>query len=307
MTSYAVPNNMQTLLDVLRWCVTKMNQSDVYFGHGTSNSYDESRWMIHHVLAISDVLTNEYDHCRLSEEEKDHIGELLQKRISQRIPLAYLLGEAQFAGLDFLVDERVLIPRSPIAEMIEQQFSPWLSAEAKNILDLCAGSGCIGIACAYAFPQSQVDLADISLPALEVANANIQRHELSDRVVAKESDCFSGLGDKKYDLIVSNPPYVDHDIMSNLPAEYRHEPRLALEAGEEGLDLVLAILKQAAEHLTDHGLLVVEVGAAEGNLLQSAPSLPFLWLEFERGGEGVFLLTRDQLLTDPVEDGLLTS
>jgi ribosomal protein L3 glutamine methyltransferase len=213
------------------------------------------------------------------------------------LPLAYITGRAYFAGLRFKVNEHVLVPRSPFAELIEMAFSPWVDNpnQVRRVLDLGTGSGCIGIACAYALPYAKVDLLDISPQALEVAKQNIQYHGLENRVQAFESDVFSALGDERYDIIVSNPPYVCHAEMDTLPAEYQHEPSLGLEAGEDGMDIVSRILQGAKKHLNPGGILVVEVGASAGLLQARYPDEPFVWLDLERGGEGIFLMTAEQL------------
>ncbi|UTW50097.1 50S ribosomal protein L3 N(5)-glutamine methyltransferase [Bacterioplanoides sp. SCSIO 12839] len=266
-----------------------MAEAGIYFGHGTDNPQDESVLLVTHALGLPWNQADQWRDCRLTRSERETVVSLLVTRIEQRVPAPYLVGEAWFCGLPYLVDERVLIPRSPIAELIETNFQPWLQHQPKRIMDLCTGSGCIGIACAMQFPDAQVELLDISFDALAVAEENIQRLEVHDRVVALQSDLFSA-AHGRYDLIVSNPPYVDADDMACLPDEFHHEPELALAAGNDGLDLVRIMLKQACDHLTDDGVLVVEVGNSWPALADAYPQLPFQWQEFERGGHGVFVL-----------------
>ena len=285
-----------TLRDWVRWGASQFNEHGLFFGHGTDNALDESLALVLHALYLDHAMYADYLDARVTGEEVKRIMQLFHERIDRRVPAAYLIGEARFAGLDFCVDENVLVPRSPIAELIEQGFSPWLDPEhVGSVLDLCTGSGCIGIACAYAFPQALVDLSDISPAALEVAARNIERHRLEGRVHALRADVYDGLDGEQYDLIVSNPPYVSSAEMVQLPAEYRHEPELGLEAGDDGMDVVARILSGAAGYLRPGGIMVVEVGASAELLMARYPEVPFLWLDFERGGDGVFLLTAEQL------------
>ncbi|MGE4476740.1 MAG: 50S ribosomal protein L3 N(5)-glutamine methyltransferase [Stutzerimonas sp.] len=288
------PSRLQTLRDYIRWAVSRFHEHEVYFGHGTDNAWDEARLLVLGGLHLPWAMADAYLDCRLEEAECLHLNELLRRRIEERVPAAYLLGEAWFCGLPFIVDERVLVPRSPIAEYIERQFAPWLPKTPARILDLCTGSGCIGIACAYEFPDAEVVLADLSYEALEVANLNIEQHELEGRVYTVQSDGFDGLPGQRFDLIVSNPPYVDLEDFASMPEEYQHEPELGLACGDDGLDLVRRMLAEAADHLTDDGLLVVEVGNSQVHVEALYPEVDFTWLEFQRGGHGVFLLAAQQ-------------
>lgn len=289
-------DQLSTIGDMIRWSVSRMNEADIYFGHGTDNPWDEALLLVTHALNLPWNIAPEWHSARLTRSEREAVVNLLGTRIEQRVPAPYLTGVAWFCDLPFVVDERVLIPRSPIGQMIEQRFAPWWQGRLEQgqpapqrILDLCTGSGCIGIACAVKFPQAEVELLDLSFEALEVADENIRRHGLEDRVTALQSDLFASASGR-YDLIVSNPPYVDADDMNSLPEEYHHEPELALAAGDDGLDLVRIMLQQARDYLTDDGLLVVEVGNSWPALVEAYPELPLVWPEFKRGGHGVFVL-----------------
>jgi len=290
----AAPTRLRTLRDYIRWAVSCFNREELFFGHGSDNAWDEARQLVLGAVHLPWEIADSYLDCRLEDDEHAHLQALLKRRIKERVPTAYLLGEAWFCGLPFIVDERVLIPRSPIAELIEQHFQPWLPYEPARILDLCSGSGCIGIACAYEFPEAEVVLADLSYAALEVANQNIERHQLDERVYTVQGDGFDGLPGQRFDLIVSNPPYVDAEDFADMPAEYQHEPALGLACGEDGLNLVRRMLAEAADHLNDKGLLIVEVGNSQVHVSDLYPEVDFTWLEFERGGHGVFLLAAAQ-------------
>jgi len=272
-----------------------MIAQQLYFGHGNANAVEEARVLLGHVTQLTPDELLDARHCRLTRDEKSAYLELLKQRIELRKPAAYLIHQAWFAGLPFYVDERVLVPRSPMAELIEQGFQPWLQHQPQRILDLCTGSGCIAIACAYAFPEAQVDATDVSTDALLVAEQNIAEHGLEQQVIPLASDVFDGIQGERYDLIVSNPPYVDADDMADLPDEYHHEPELGLAAGDDGLELVDKMLLQAADHLTEHGLFFCEVGNSMPALNEKYPETPFVWVEFERGGDGVFVLSKQQL------------
>lgn len=287
---------LQTIRDIIRFATSRFNENGLYFGHGTDNEWDEASTLVLHALHLPHSLYLNVIDARLTEDEKDIIFELIDQRVSRRIPVPYLTNEAWFSGLAFYVDERVLIPRSSIAELIENRFEPWIQANhVHRILDLCTGSGCIAIACAYAFPEAEIDAVDISPDALAVAKINCLRHHAEDRVSLIESDLFNNLPEKKYDLIVSNPPYVSQEEMDTLPEEYLHEPALGLEAGEDGLDYIRRIAHDASDYLSAHGVLIVEVGNSEQTLMDSFPDAPFTWIEFERGEGGVFVLTKDQV------------
>jgi ribosomal protein L3 glutamine methyltransferase len=291
------PDGLISIQDYVRWGASRFNAAGLFFGHGTDNALDEALHLVLHVLHLAPDLPPAYHDCRLTAGERVAVTELVERRINERRPAAYLTQRAWFAGLEFYVNEDVLVPRSPLAELIEAGFDPWIDAErVGQVLDLCTGSGCIGIATAVYLPHVEVDLVDISAAALAVAQTNIGNHGLSERVRTVESDLFSGLAGRRYDVIVSNPPYVGAEELASLPEEYRREPALGLAGGESGLDLVLRILRDAPRYLSPEGILVVEVGSSAAELTRRCPSPPFLWLEFERGGEGVFLLNRDQLV-----------
>lgn len=293
--SDSIQQELITVRDWVRWGATEFSKAGLFFGHGTDNPWDEAIQLILWAINIPwDRLEHVVD-ARLTGEEKRHILALFQKRIEQRLPAPYITGVAHFAGLEFKVTKDVLIPRSPIAELIEQGFEPWLTEEPMRILDLCTGSGCIGIACAVAFPGALVDLSDISPAALQVADDNIAKHQLQDQVTTVESDLFAAI-DHSYDLIVTNPPYVDVEDMASLPKEFQVEPTLALASGADGLDFTRRLLRETEQHLNDNGLLVFEVGNSWLALEQAFPSVPFTWLELEYGGHGVCVLTKEQLV-----------
>jgi len=294
-----IANDLVTLRDLIRWGTSQFNAAELSFVQGMPTAIDEAVYLCLSALYLPPDFSVEYFDCVLTMDERLHVLDLFQQRVELHKPAAYISNEAWFSGLSFYVDERVLIPRSPIAEMIEQQFSPWTAPEqVSNILDLCTGSACIAIACAYAFEEAQVDGSDISADALAVAKVNQENHGLQDRLTLVESNLFEALSDKRYDIIVSNPPYVSTSEMLQLPAEFEFEPgQLALAAGDTGMDIVLPMLQQAREHLSDEGILVVEVGYSKPLLEKLLPEVPFFWVEFEFGGDGVFVLTAKQLET----------
>jgi ribosomal protein L3 glutamine methyltransferase len=287
---------LSTLTDFMRWGASRFVDAELSYSHGMSSPLDESVYLVLRALNLPVDTPNVYWQSKVTDTEKHSIVALLKRRIEERVPAAYLTKEGWFAGLQFFIDERVLVPRSPIAELVENQFQPWVMPdEVENILDLCTGSGCIGIACAYAFPYAEVDLADLSEDALDVARINIEKHDASEQITAIQSDLFSNIGERRYDIIVTNPPYVDKDDIDGMSDEFHHEPELGLSSGNDGLDCTRQILAQASEYLNDEGILVVEVGNSQHVLVQEFPQVPFQWIEFERGGDGVFMLTKQQL------------
>lgn len=281
----------------LRWAEHTFEEQGLYYGHGTDNATDEALYLIHFVLR--DEFDYFCDHAdqTLSPAQNQAIQRLFDLRINSRKPAAYLVKEAWFAGYAFYVDERVLVPRSPLAELIELEFVPWIDIDkVETILDIGTGSGCIGIACALYYSHVKVDEIDLERDALDVAKINVERYHLEDRVSLYQGDIYQGLPDKKYDIILSNPPYVTTQEMTELPQEYRHEPASGLVAGADGLDCVRKILHGAADRLTPNGILVVEVGNTQTAVEQAWPDVPFVWLEFEYGGDGVFMLEAGQVL-----------
>lgn len=287
---------LKTIRDMIRWAISRFNEAGLYYGHGTESSLDEAFALILHTLHLPPDTSPTMLDARITTQERDELDKIIQRRVTDRVPVPYLTKEAWFCNMPFYVDERVLIPRSPIAELIESEFQPWIDTDkVENILDLCTGSACIAIACALAFPDAVVDAGDISTDALAVAKINTLRHNVEENVHLYQSDLFQTLPKKKYDIIVSNPPYVDAADMTALPKEYHHEPALALAAGHDGLDLAIKILRVANDYLTPHGILIVEVGNSEVALAERFTEVPFTWLEFQRGGGGVFLLTAQQV------------
>jgi len=292
-------DQLDTTGDFVRFAASRFNQAELYFGHGINNAWDEAVSLIMFGLHLPENLFEQVFNCKLTKDEKHHVIDIIQRRITEEIPAAYITNQAVFANLPFYVDQRVLVPRSPIGELILNSFDGLLDSEAspKRILDLCTGSGCIAIACAYAFPEAEVDALDLSIDALNVANINIENHGLSEQVIPIHSDVFSGVEGQVYDLIVTNPPYVDQEDVDALPEEYLHEPEMGLGCGEDGLDIVRKILAESASHLSENGILICEVGNSQIHVSSVYPTVPFQWLSFERGGHGVFMLTKAQLDT----------
>lgn len=293
MTSHI--DDLHTVRDYLRYASSRFAASGLFFGHGTDNVWDEAVQLVMRTLNLPLENNTLFLDARLVREERQLIHERIERRIGDRVPLAYLLGEAWFMGMPFNVDERVLIPRSPIGELLENELQPWLGDKSVHrILDLCTGSGCIGIGAASVFEDASVDLSDLSADALAVAESNIDFHGVRDRVQTVQSDVFDNITGQ-YDVILSNPPYVDAEDLADMPREYHHEPELGLAAGAEGLDIAHRILDQALDHLTPDGLLIVEVGNSWVAMDEAYPDLPLTWLDFENGGSGVFLITSETL------------
>lgn len=292
-----VTQELATIVDFIRYGASRFGAAGLTFGHSYDNALDESTHLVLHALHLPHDLSPAYGQARLTVPEKQVVLDLIERRIAEHKPVAYLTGEAWFAGLKFKSDTRALVPRSPIAELIQSGFTPWLDERPiERALDLCTGSGCIGIAMAAHNPDWQVDLADISDDALALARENVEFQDVGERVRVIKSDLFAGLAGERYDLIVSNPPYVTEQEFAALPLEYRHEPKLGLTAGDDGLDFALRILLAAPDHLNEEGVLIVEVGESERALIERLPQLPFNWIEFNVGQMGVFLLDRRDLV-----------
>ena len=289
--------NLHTVRDYLRFAVSRFNQAKLFFGHGSSDAYDEAAYLILHTLHLPLDRLEPFLDARLTDSERTEVLNIIHRRVEHRIPAAYLTHQALLGEFSFYVDERVIVPRSFIAELLLEQLSPWIAEPEKigNVLDLCTGSGCLAILAAHAFPYAGVDAVDLSPAALAVAERNVADYELQDRVSLIESDLFAKLGGKQYDLIISNPPYVDAGSVAALPQEYLHEPKLALGSGHDGLDATRIILKNAAQHLTENGVLIVEIGHNRDVLETAYPDLPFTWLDVSAGDEYVFMLHRNDL------------
>lgn len=292
----AVVEDLATIQDMMRWAYSYFNASDLYYGHGYDNAWDEAQQLVLAALYLPADVPEAMYQSRLTLVEKERVIHLIETRLGTRQPVAYLTNSAWFCGSEFYVDERTIVPRSPIGELIMQKFVGLIDHEPKRILDMCTGSGCIAIACAQQFLEAEVDAVDLSLDALDVAQINIERHGLAERVFPISSDLFNDIPKDKYDLIVTNPPYVDEEDLDDMPQEFHFEPEMSLGSGADGLDITKRILAQAADYLTDNGVLVCEVGNSMVHLIEQFPTVPFNWIEFKNGGLGVFSLTRAQLV-----------
>ena len=290
-------NSFSTLRDLLRYAVTRFNSAGLFFGHGTNNAFDEAAYLLLHTLKLPLDKLDPFLDARLLPHEIENIQRVIELRATDRVPAAYLTNEAWLGDYRFYVDQRVIIPRSFIAELIPEQFSPWISEplEVRNVLDLCTGSACLPVMLADYFPNAMIDAVDISVDALAVAACNVADYGLAGRIMLIESDLYDKLEDKQYDLIISNPPYVNADSMSRLPPEYKHEPQMALAGGEDGMDLVRRIVEGAAKLLTDEGVLIVEIGNEREHAEAAFPELELTWLSTSAGDDMVFLVTADQL------------
>jgi ribosomal protein L3 glutamine methyltransferase len=290
--------HFHTVRDCLRFAVSRFNQAELFFGHGSSDAYDEAAYLILHTLHLPLDRLEPFLDAALTHTELFEVLNIIERRVEQRVPAAYLTNEAFLGEFSFYVDERVIVPRSFIAELLREQLAPWIAEpeEIGSVLDLCTGSGCLAILAAHAFPYASVDAVDLSPDALAVAERNVADYGLQERVNLIESDLFDQLGGEKYDLIISNPPYVDAASVAALPQEYLHEPELALGSGNDGLDATRVILQQAAQHLTENGLLVVEIGHNRDVLEAAYPELPFTWLDVTAGDQFVFMLHKNDLL-----------
>ena len=297
-----------TIIDFIRYGASRFGEAGLTFGHGYDNALDEATQLTLHALHLPHDLAPVYGPARLTADEKTKVLELFQRRIDERVPACYLIGEAWFAGLPFFTDSRALVPRSPIAELIEAGFQPWLGERSvSRVLDLCTGSGCIAIATAHYEPHWQVDAVDMSQDALDLAADNAERFGVGERVRLIRSDLFAELAGERYDLIVTNPPYVTHAEVDDLPPEYDFEPELGLRAGDDGLDLALRILRDAPEHLADDGLLICEVGESERALVELLPEIPFAWIEFKVGQMGIFAIECAELIRHNAHIGALAA
>ena len=287
-------SGLTTLRDYIRWAMSQFSQAQLYFENGSESAFEEARSLVLRSLHLPYELHDKYLDCHVHTDEHAVLQGVLKQRIEQRLPTAYVLGEAWFAGMLLKIDQRVMVPRSPLDELISQQFEPWLSKMPLRILDLCAGSGCLGIACAHEFPEAEVLLTDISQAALAIADENIALQQLSERVQTLHSDMFAQLTAQRFDLIVCKPPYISAEQWSQLPLEYQHEPKQGSIAAEQGLEFIQQVIQQAGEYLAEDGLLVLEVGPHQAQLIAQYPDIDFTWLEHSHTGNGVLALTAQQ-------------
>lgn len=290
-------NNMYTILDLLRWASSRFNTSQICYGHGTDNFWDESLHLVLPSLFLPINTPSEIYQARVTKKEKQHIITLINRRIHDRIPVPYLINKAWFCGLEFYIDKRAFIPRSPIGELITSNFYGILPFSPRYILDMCTGSGCIAIAMAMAYPNAEIDAIDISINALKIAEYNIKTYGLESRVLPIHSNLFCAVPKLKYDLIIVNPPYINNLDIHKLPQEFLHEPILALSANQNGLEIIHQILINIINYLNIHGVLICEVGITKSSLIKHYPYVPFYWFNLNHGGEGVFALTYKQLLS----------
>lgn len=290
---------LRTVRDLLRWSLSQFQRHQLIFGHGSDNAWDEAIYLILHGLHLPLDQLEPFLDARLTFSERQQVIELIRRRCEERLPAAYITGEAWLQGFRFKVSPDCIIPRSPIAELLSTQLSPWVEDPfaIRSVLDVCTGSGCLAILAAYAFPEAHVDGVDISPAALAIAKENIKDHGLSERVCALQSDLYEAVANKSYDIIISNPPYVNEQSMQQLPAEYQHEPRLALAGGEDGMDLVRTIVKQAALHLNDGGVLILEIGHEYDHFCAAFPDLAPIWLSTATADDQILLLDKTQLLS----------
>ncbi|VFP87169.1 50S ribosomal protein L3 N(5)-glutamine methyltransferase [Candidatus Erwinia haradaeae] len=288
--------DLKTIHDLLRWSVTCFSAANLWYGHGTDNAWDEAVQLVFPALYLP--IDSQRDMCsgRLTYSERKRVIKLIQRRINERIPVSYLTNKSWFCGQEFYVDKRVVIPRSPIGELISQEFAGLISDKPQKILDMCTGSGCIAISCSLVFPESKIDAVDISEDALAITKKNICRHGVKKNVTPILSDLFSNMPHKHYDLIIANPPYVNVKDLKSLPHEYLHEPRLGLITGDNSLTLVLRILGSLKDYLAFHGIFICEVGNSMSDLITQFPDIPFTWIEFDQGGDGVFMMTKEQII-----------
>lgn len=292
---------LTTIRDWMRYAVSQFEASDIFYGHGTDNSYDEAVWLIMSGLHLPTETLDNFLDAVITKQERKHLAHLIDQRVTKRTPTAYLVREAWLHDFKFYVDERVIVPRSFIAELLlDDSLSPWIEFPEmiQSAADICTGSGCLGVLLAHAFPSAMVDIVDISPDAIAVSNINIANYVLEEQVTAIQSDMFTALSGKTYDIIISNPPYVDASSMARLPSEYRNEPQLALGSGTAGLDHTHTLLREAANYLTDGGVLIVEIGHNRDALYEAYPNVPFTWLDTSGGDQFVFIISKQDLINN---------